>query len=165
MHRVVAQVEEERPVGVPLDERDRLVGFPVGQVLARSPRRQVRKRRPLVLGGIRIEVMGRVAEVAAAGVEVEPLALGEPLLGPEVPFADEAGGVPARLEHLGDGHLVELHPARVVGGHELAPRPADVLRPAADLLLGPRLAGQRPNPVGDADAGRIPAGQDRGPGR
>ena len=69
VHRVMREVEQERLPAGARDELQRLVGQPVGQVLALRPVGQVGN-------AVGAEVGRRGASVAAADVQVESLVLG-----------------------------------------------------------------------------------------
>ena len=92
----VRQIEEERPVLVPLDEVDRLVGQEVGQVLRPSG---------YSTGGLVAKSKccahrdDRLVEAALAGMIVAVVA--------EVPLAEHAGRVAGLLQRLGDRDLVQ----------------------------------------------------------
>src|SRR3954454_131345 len=85
MHRVVPEIEEERPLASVLDQADGLVGEAVGQIL---PVRPVCQRR----AAVRTEVaVGRLAPLAAADIDVEAVLLRPGPARTQVPLADVPG--------------------------------------------------------------------------
>jgi len=79
---------------VVLDEAYRLVGFPVGEVLALFARLE-RWDTALASVGVRVEVARRLAEIAPADIEIKTLPVRIPIVRSKVPLADMARDVPS----------------------------------------------------------------------
>ena len=97
---MVGEIDEERSAALPFDERQRLVGEPVGE---------------LVAVGVEVGVF-RKAEALRKHDRVEALAAGRDRSGAaaaEVPHAEERGRIAAGLQSLGQGDDLgrELRPA------------------------------------------------------
>jgi hypothetical protein len=144
---VVREIDEERFGLVGLDELHRLVGLAVGEEFTLGTFGQ---------GGDLVgrEVAGRLAAGVAADVHVEAVFLriisfvAFLQCGRQVPLADTGGRVAGGFKLFGEGDLFE--------GQEFLP--------VGDLQLGLRalVAG---DPVGDAQASWVLAGEERGAGR
>ena len=101
---VMPQVEEERPVPRRIDQLDRLIGEPVGQVFTRLPHSESRHISELsgaAAGSAEgVEIRGRRPPVGAADVDLEPHRLrGMPRI-PHMPLAHMEGPVTGRLQNL-----------------------------------------------------------------
>ena len=107
--------------------------------------RNVPKGVPSLRGLVGVEVGRRLAGTGAPHVHVEPLALR--IVGgiPQVPLPEVAGPVANPLQRLGQGGFLEGKLVHVLGWQKL-----------------PSLA--PPDPVGDVQAGRVPTGEEAGPG-
>ncbi len=165
MHGIVAQIQEERLVAVGPDERDRLVRFPIGQVLAFSTRRQVGDLVELPLRPIGVEVARRLSQIAPAMVDMVALHLGEVRPLAQVPLADMATNISGRPKRLGQGQLVSPHEQRIAGTEQFILRPAHIL---GHILAGlGHNAALEPatDPIGNSHASRIASGLHGRPGR
>ena len=158
------EVEEERPLPVPLDESERLFeeqvlapdllfGREAGSELA-FVRHDVRERHPLFLADqIGREVVVRVCLVEVAEELVEALVVRDPgrVLVAEAPLADEGRRVARVVEDLRDGDVTGLErdaevptdarATRVPAGHQHAPRRRAHGRPRVELREAHALGG------------------------
>ena len=114
VHRVIRQVQKERPRLVLLDELLCLHREPIREILALPPIRQrvpVRVRmlaRHAPLAVVREKIIARVAHVVAAHIQVKPLMLRIKLPVPaHMPLAHRRRRVPARLQRLRNGELLQ----------------------------------------------------------
>ncbi len=115
---------------------------------------------------VRIKVGGRLANFAAADIDVKPLFVRKPLIRAQVPLADMTGCVSGRLEHFGDRNLIQFHPIGIRRAEKPAVSPPYVFYrvfPRTDGRVG--LAVQVVDPVGHTDTEGIPARHDGSPGR
>ncbi len=143
--RVVRQGEKEGPVPVPLDEVERHVGQPVGEIRA--------LRVPFEVGHIgdgpirvlvRREVGAGLARVVHGEGEVEALDRGKVQLGAQVPLAHVPGRVSRLPKRLADSGLFQRKLAHVVS-----------LQQETVLLAA--------DPVGEIEARGMFAGHQAGP--
>ena len=102
VHGEMRQIEEERPVLVPLDEIDRVIGEKISEILVlRIFRLRVRLETE-----IHAHRDDRLVEAARGGMMLGILA--------EMPFAEHRGSVAGLLQRLRDGDLVERQGRHVV---------------------------------------------------
>ena len=122
--RVVGEVDVERSVLVGLDEPERFAGEPVGQEFT-----------GFFVGDVRNpvgrKIAARGAHGAAAEVYVKALLLRIKGLVPEMPLAENSGGVTAILQLLGDGALHQRQMEGPIRNFKLRVRP-----PVAGDIVG-----------------------------
>ena len=146
------------------DKGQGLVALAVGEVLARPARLQGVDEEVALLRAVRIEIAGRMADAAAADVDVVALLVGVPGSGAEVPFADVAGDVARCVQRFGDSHFVEVQVDVVSRAEQPAPSRGDVARlPGA---VGREFVQKRfVDVIGQSEPRRIAPRLNRRPGR
>ena len=119
MHHRMRDVQEERLVAMPFDERQGLLrvrareeGLVLRHFALDSPVPQQRQRR--VVAGIERHERAHVVRVGQPEVIVEAVVVGQEFrLVAQVPFPDHARRVAALLEGFGDGHFVRVDALRI----------------------------------------------------
>ena len=105
VRRVMGQIEKKRLVARSVDDAERLVCQPVGEILAWPAEVEVghvtKLRAELAGAPVWPEKRLRCAPECAADVHIEPVGLGVVLRAAEVPFADCGGEVAGRLKMFG----------------------------------------------------------------